>query len=330
MGYTATYPRQRKTHPTAKNRVWGFFAEPNKTRPANRLQSAQPRREIDPTATKLASGVFYYGYRYYDPVTGRWPSRDPIGERGGVNLYGFVGNDGIGRWDVLGLDVFGPSVPAAGYQNWGQTSLCDCPITAKITKANFLFIGGKQMSVALDLSMTFELPDPDRCDCMKVRVIQMSGKFKSDGTKSTSLNQERQNRTSGDGWRIDWPLDEDIDVPFPDKFPGISTPWVPGKPGTFNDPPQLTRQKVKFIAHTCFVGEKKNGERVWFGCVKWGFEMSSNGRPGRAGTTREYKEPTVSVLPGTPKWSCGKPKGMDGAVDAWNDQNEEHEVPPIK
>jgi hypothetical protein len=23
---------------------------------------------------------------YYDPVTGRWPSRDPIGERGGVNL----------------------------------------------------------------------------------------------------------------------------------------------------------------------------------------------------------------------------------------------------
>lgn len=26
---------------------------------------------------------------------GLWPSRDPIGERGGVNLYGFVGNDGV-------------------------------------------------------------------------------------------------------------------------------------------------------------------------------------------------------------------------------------------
>ena len=25
---------------------------------------------------------YYYGYRYYDPVTGRWPSRDPIGEAG--------------------------------------------------------------------------------------------------------------------------------------------------------------------------------------------------------------------------------------------------------
>ena len=35
----------------------------------------------------------YYGYRYYDPKTGRWPSMDPIEEEGGINLYGFVGND---------------------------------------------------------------------------------------------------------------------------------------------------------------------------------------------------------------------------------------------
>ncbi|MCH7228693.1 RHS repeat-associated core domain-containing protein [Haloferula sp. A504] len=48
-----------------------------------------------------------YGYRWYDPVTGRWPSRDPIGEQGGYNLYGFVGNDGVSRWDRLGLDYVG-------------------------------------------------------------------------------------------------------------------------------------------------------------------------------------------------------------------------------
>ncbi len=28
------------------------------------------------------TGLYYYGYRYYDPVTGRWPSRDPIEEKG--------------------------------------------------------------------------------------------------------------------------------------------------------------------------------------------------------------------------------------------------------
>ncbi|MEI6704765.1 MAG: RHS repeat-associated core domain-containing protein, partial [Deltaproteobacteria bacterium] len=45
-----------------------------------------------------------YGYRYYDPLTGRWPSRDPIGENGGANLYEFVGNNGVSRIDVLGRE----------------------------------------------------------------------------------------------------------------------------------------------------------------------------------------------------------------------------------
>jgi uncharacterized protein RhaS with RHS repeats len=53
-----------------------------------------------------------YGYRYYDPVTGRWPSRDPIEEEGGENLYGFVGNDGVNYWDVLGQDSQGNEAPS--------------------------------------------------------------------------------------------------------------------------------------------------------------------------------------------------------------------------
>jgi hypothetical protein len=47
--------------------------------------------------------MYYYGYRYYIPKLGRWLSRDPIGERGGNNLYGFVGNDGVNRVDAYGL-----------------------------------------------------------------------------------------------------------------------------------------------------------------------------------------------------------------------------------
>jgi uncharacterized protein RhaS with RHS repeats len=49
--------------------------------------------------------VSYYGYRFYDPNTGRWPSRDPIEEWGGVNLYGFVNNDGVNWADILGLQA---------------------------------------------------------------------------------------------------------------------------------------------------------------------------------------------------------------------------------
>jgi RHS repeat-associated protein len=52
------------------------------------------------------TGLLYYGYRYYDPNTGRWLNRDPLGERGGVNLYGFVKNSPTNAVDRLGLDTF--------------------------------------------------------------------------------------------------------------------------------------------------------------------------------------------------------------------------------
>ncbi|MBI3871290.1 MAG: RHS repeat-associated core domain-containing protein [Verrucomicrobia bacterium] len=49
-----------------------------------------------------ATDLSYYGYRFYNACTGRWASRDPIAERGGGNLYGFVVNNPIGNVDKLG------------------------------------------------------------------------------------------------------------------------------------------------------------------------------------------------------------------------------------
>ncbi|WP_309400922.1 RHS repeat-associated core domain-containing protein [Cerasicoccus maritimus] len=51
------------------------------------------------------TGHLYYGYRYYDPTSGRWLSRDHIGESGGFNVYVANGNDFINFIDVLGLNV---------------------------------------------------------------------------------------------------------------------------------------------------------------------------------------------------------------------------------
>jgi RHS repeat-associated protein len=50
------------------------------------------------------TGLVYYGNRYYDPSLGRFINRDPSEEAGGLNLYGFVGNNSINDWDYLGLD----------------------------------------------------------------------------------------------------------------------------------------------------------------------------------------------------------------------------------
>ena len=49
-----------------------------------------------------ATNLYLYKYRDYDAITGRWPSRDPIEESGGINLYGFVGNNTLGEFDILG------------------------------------------------------------------------------------------------------------------------------------------------------------------------------------------------------------------------------------
>jgi hypothetical protein len=48
---------------------------------------------------------------FYNPGTGRWLNRDPIEERGEVNMYGFVGNSPDQRVDPLGLQSAPPGWP---------------------------------------------------------------------------------------------------------------------------------------------------------------------------------------------------------------------------
>ena len=50
----------------------------------------------------VETGLYYYGYRHYDSATGRWLSKDPIEEQGGLNLYAFVGNRAINFVDYDG------------------------------------------------------------------------------------------------------------------------------------------------------------------------------------------------------------------------------------
>ena len=69
--------------------------------------------------------LLYYGYRYYSASTGRWASRDPIEEAGGVNLYGFVKNNPTSYVDTDGRDplqqgdgnFWSPPLPFPGQRN---------------------------------------------------------------------------------------------------------------------------------------------------------------------------------------------------------------------
>lgn len=71
--------------------------KPRRARSRNRARMSAPKQccaEI-PEATT--------GLRFYNPDSGRWLNRDPIGERGGLNLYAYVDNRTITQIDRLGL-----------------------------------------------------------------------------------------------------------------------------------------------------------------------------------------------------------------------------------
>lgn len=53
-----------------------------------------------------SNGPLLTYHRLYHPGFGRWLSRDPIEEDGGINLYGYVGGDFVNLVDPLGLDFY--------------------------------------------------------------------------------------------------------------------------------------------------------------------------------------------------------------------------------
>ena len=81
------------------------------------------------------SGMYYYGYRFYDPVLQRWLNRDPLGDQGfaavrphprsftvepiaerrdGPNLYDFVWNSPLNYRDSYGLEAGFEYPPGGG------------------------------------------------------------------------------------------------------------------------------------------------------------------------------------------------------------------------
>jgi hypothetical protein len=91
MAYNHTARAPGKSALRPKNRIWGFSRDGCNLSLDDRLRCQEPRRKSRATPT------------FFTPGIPHWPSRDPIEENGGFNLYGFVGNDGVNSLDLLGL-----------------------------------------------------------------------------------------------------------------------------------------------------------------------------------------------------------------------------------
>jgi RHS repeat-associated protein len=115
--------------------------------------------------------LYYYAYRFYDPVTGRWPSRDPIQEGGGVNLYGFVGNEVLNQIDLLGCWVKLDSIVngASNYDDvwdtlWNQGKIDDKVTSPKKQNAETSQSGKAKGKVAP------KTKDNSTCYCIEITI----------------------------------------------------------------------------------------------------------------------------------------------------------------
>ena len=92
MAYNLTARTSGNPAMRPKNRAWGFPRNGRVYPLGCRRQRLELRPKPRPTPT------------FFTPGIPQWPSRDPIEENGGLNLYGFVENDGADWVDILGMD----------------------------------------------------------------------------------------------------------------------------------------------------------------------------------------------------------------------------------
>ncbi|WP_243375436.1 RHS repeat-associated core domain-containing protein [Geotalea sp. SG265] len=101
------------------------------------------------------TGLYYYRARYYEPLEGRFVSKDPAGFKGGINLYSYVQNQPVSRRDPSGLVGEGMTMGAQGMALVGGgrfTSWCcdGCNLwmirgTKFLGGLGFGFVGGVSM-----------------------------------------------------------------------------------------------------------------------------------------------------------------------------------------
>jgi RHS repeat-associated protein len=67
---------------------------------------SQPYEYVGREGYYREGDLYLLGQRWYDSSAGRFISRDPIGEKGGVNLYVYVGNDSMNKVDPIGTNPY--------------------------------------------------------------------------------------------------------------------------------------------------------------------------------------------------------------------------------
>ncbi|MFE4110896.1 RHS repeat-associated core domain-containing protein [Kosakonia sp. YIM B13611] len=122
-----------------------------------------------------ATGLYYYGYRYYQPWAGRWLSADPAGAVDGLNLFRMNRNNPTSYHDESGklptLSCFGPSAKQR-FENMLQEHLAGLKSADIPQIIHMIWIGTKNISDEnINLTRETASKNPD----YETRVIYDSG-----------------------------------------------------------------------------------------------------------------------------------------------------------
>ena len=101
-------------------------------------------------------GLVYYNYRHYEPLMGRWLSRDPLFEQGGVNVYAMVANASSARNDSLGLGWSGDITQSGGTMSYSEP----------LTQMSILNDFGGRLEMSTTGSATFTATSRDMASCV--------------------------------------------------------------------------------------------------------------------------------------------------------------------
>ena len=215
-------------------------------------------------------------HAFYNPSTGRWLSRDPIGERGGLNRYGFVANNPVRNTDILGRLPFRKEV-SLGIFTGELTPVGLATVTAKIT---------------------FK-PNDLGCGCKKIRLVQIVKTTNLSGTQNhiwsdrDSPRNDVRTVTNGDsegGFGVDFdPKSNRSPSPYyTDSWPkqdgnseGSQNPGAESTPAGLGDGPGRggSENAERFAFETCARCVPNSSDPsggVYYGCLTWGFTAQKN------------------------------------------------------
>ena len=131
----------------------------------------------------LETNLVYYNYRYYAPQLGRWISRDPIADEGGLNLYSIATNNTINWTDYIGYFSLRNYLLPGTFEIDIPTAIAGLSIvfTLNISETDccmkYTISGGMSFSIKKSCGSTQKLDNLTRCKTVLHKKGERKGRF---------------------------------------------------------------------------------------------------------------------------------------------------------